>query len=250
MAHGSGIEWTESTWNPVTGCTKVSPGCKHCYAERMAERLQAMGQANYARGFAVTLQPHMLELPLRWKKPQAVFVNSMSDLFHEDVPLGYVQQVFDVMRRAHWHRFQVLTKRSERLAELDQELEWAPNIWMGVSVETDLYRSRIDDLRRTGAHLKFVSLEPLLGPLQDLELDAIDWVIVGGESGPRARPMRPEWVTDIRDQCHQARVPFFFKQWGGKNKKKAGRLLDGRAWDEMPMPLAAPLRSSARAESP
>jgi len=250
MAHGSGIEWTESTWNPVTGCTKVSPGCKHCYAERMAERLQAMGQANYARGFAVTLQPHMLELPLRWKKPQAVFVNSMSDLFHEDVPLSYIQQVFDVMRRAHWHRFQVLTKRSARLAELGEELEWAPNIWMGVSVETDLYSSRIDDLRRTRAHLKFVSLEPLLGPLLDLELDGIDWVIVGGESGPRARPMRHEWVTDIRDQCRQAQVPFFFKQWGGKNKKKAGRLLDGREWDEMPMPLATPLRSSARAESP
>ena len=239
MAHGSGIEWTESTWNPVTGCTKVSPGCKHCYAERMAERLQAMGQANYARGFSVTLQPHMLDLPLRWKKPQAVFVNSMSDLFHEDVPLGYIQQVFDVMRRAHWHRFQVLTKRSLRLAELGQELEWPPNIWMGVSVETDLYRSRIDDLRRTGAHLKFVSLEPLLGPLQDLELDGIGWVIVGGESGPRARPMRPEWVTDIRDQCSQAQVPFFFKQWGGQNKKKAGRLLDGREWGEMPTPPAA-----------
>jgi len=230
----SAIEWTEATWNPVTGCTKISPGCKHCYAERMAERLQAMGQDNYRNGFRLTLQPHMLELPLRWKKPQTIFVNSMSDLFHKDVPLDYIQRVFDVMRRAHWHRFQVLTKRSERLAQLDPKLEWAPNIWMGVSVESDKYRSRIDDLRTTRALLKFLSLEPLLGPLHSLDLRDISWAIVGGESGPKARPMDPAWAIDLRDQCRRAKVPFFFKQWGGKNKKQAGRLIEGRTWDQMP----------------
>jgi len=235
MAQGSGIEWTESTWNPVTGCTKVSPGCKHCYAKRMAERLQAMGQANYANGFELTLQPHMLELPLRWKKPQTVFVNSMSDLFHDRVPIEYIEQVFDVMGRADWHRFQVLTKRAERLARLAPELAWAENIWMGVSVETDRYRHRIDALRATPARVKFLSLEPLLGPLRHLDLGGIDWVIVGGESGPKARPMDPAWVTDLRDQCRRAGVPFFFKQWGGRNKKKAGRLLQGRTWSQMPL---------------
>jgi len=240
MAQGSGIEWTESTWNPVTGCIKVSPGCKHCYAERMAERLQAMGQANYRNGFELTLQPHMLELPLRWKKPQAIFVNSMSDLFHDEVPADYIQRVFDVMRRARWHRFQVLTKRAERLAELDSELHWAPNIWMGVSVESDKYRFRVEALRATGAMLKFLSLEPLLGPLPDLDLRGIDWVIVGGESGPGARSMDPAWAKSLRDQCRRARVPFFFKQWGGKNKKRAGRVLDGRTWDQMPLVRAAP----------
>ncbi|MEE9385168.1 MAG: phage Gp37/Gp68 family protein [Nannocystaceae bacterium] len=234
MAKGSGIEWTECTWNPVTGCTKVSPGCKHCYAERMARRLQAMGQPNYAKGFELTLQPHMLELPLSWKKPQTIFVNSMSDLFHKDVPLEYIRRVFDVMRQAHWHRFQVLTKRAERLARISPKLDWAPNIWMGVSVETERFRSRIDMLRRTDAHLKFLSFEPLLGPLAELDLRRIDWVIVGGESGPGARPMDPAWVTDLRDQCSDANVPFFFKQWGGRNKKKTGRQLEGRAWDEMP----------------
>ncbi len=240
MAQGSGIEWTESTWNPVTGCTKISPGCKHCYAERMAGRLQAMGQANYANGFALTLQPHMVELPLKWKKPQTIFVNSMSDLFHQDVPLAYIRRVFAVMGRAHWHRFQVLTKRADRLAQLSAKLAWAPNIWMGVSVETEAYRGRIDKLRSTDAQTKFLSLEPLLGPLHSLNLDGIDWVIVGGESGPGSRPMDPAWVTDLRDQCQQAQVPFFFKQWGGKNKKRAGRLLDGQTWDQMP--LDVPLR--------
>jgi protein gp37 len=235
MAQGSGIEWTESTWNPVTGCTKVSPGCKHCYAERMAERLQAMGQSNYRNGFRLTLQPHMLELPLRWRKPQTIFVNSMSDLFHKDVPVEYIERVFDVMRRAHWHRFQVLTKRADRLAELDARIDWAENIWMGASVESAKYRTRIDELRSTRAVVKFLSLEPLLGPLPSLDLNGIDWVIVGGESGPKARPMNPEWVTDLRDQCRIAGIPFFFKQWGGKNKKLAGRILDGRTWDEMPM---------------
>lgn len=237
MAQGSAIEWTESTWNPVTGCTKLSPGCKFCYAERMAERLQAMGQENYRSGFRLTLQPQMLDLPLRWRKPQTVFVNSMSDLFHEDVPFEYIVRVFEVMRRAHWHRFQVLTKRSERLAELDQKLEWAANIWMGVSVENDKYYSRIDDLRRTRAKIKFLSLEPLLGPLHNLDLRGIDWVIVGGESGFGARPMDPSWAFDLRDQCRRVSVPFFFKQWGGKNKKVAGRVLDGRTWDEMPVKI-------------
>jgi protein gp37 len=245
MAQGSSIEWTESTWNPVTGCSKISAGCKHCYAERMAERLQAMGQPNYKNGFALTLQPKMLEMPLRWKKPQTIFVNSMSDLFHDDVPVEYVKQVFDVMRRAHWHRFQVLTKRASRLADLDAELEWTPNIWMGVSVETSKYVDRIEDLRRTRAHVRFLSLEPLLGPLPALDLRGIHWAIVGGESGPRARPVDAAWVLDIKDQCREHKVPFFFKQWGGKNKKRAGRLLEGRTWDEMPVlrPSGGPSRS-------
>ena len=234
MAHGSDIEWTESTWNPVTGCTKISPGCKHCYAERMAERLQAMGQRNYRNGFALTLQPHMLALPLQWKKPQRIFVNSMSDLFHEDVPLAYIREVFGVMRRASWHRFQVLTKRAERLEHLGAQLDWTDNVWMGVSVESDAYRERIDHLRKTNARVKFLSLEPLLGPMRDLNLNGIDWVIVGGESGPGARPVDPGWVIGLRDQCRQAQTPFFFKQWGGTNKKRTGRLLDGRTWDEMP----------------
>ena len=234
MAQGSSIEWTEATWNPVTGCTKISPGCKHCYAERMAGRLQAMGQKNYARGFDLTLQPHMLELPLRWRTPQRVFVNSMSDLFHVDVPLEYIQQVFDVMARAHWHRFQVLTKRADRLRAVAPQLDWPRNVWMGVSVESSAYRSRIDDLRAVRARTRFLSLEPLLGPLADLDLAGIDWVIVGGESGPGARPMDPEWVADLRDQCLGAEVPFFFKQWGGKNKKATGRVLEGREWNQMP----------------
>jgi protein gp37 len=234
MAGKSSIEWTEATWNPVTGCTKVSPGCKLCYAERLAKRLQAMGHRNYANGFQLALHDHLLTVPLRWAKPQMVFVNSMSDLFHSDVPLEFIQEVFRVMREAHWHRFQVLTKRSARLRELDAHLEWAPNIWMGVSVESAYYASRIDDLRATGARVKFLSLEPLLGPLPSLELDGIDWAIVGGESGPGARPMALEWVLDIRNQCQRESVPFFFKQWGGANKKRAGRLLEGRTWDEMP----------------
>lgn len=234
MATKSSIEWTESTWNPLTGCNKISPGCKHCYAERMAFRLKAMGQPNYARGFKLTLHERVLELPLHWKKPQTIFVNSMSDLFHKDVPMQFIQKVFKVMQEAHWHRFQVLTKRSERLLQLAPDLEWTPNIWMGVSVENNDYTFRIDHLRKTGAKIKFLSLEPLLGPLENLNLDGIHWVIVGGESGPGARPMDPSWVTDIRKQCRKSRVPFFFKQWGGTNKKKAGRELEGRTWDEMP----------------
>lgn len=235
MAQASGIEWTESTWNPVTGCTKLSPGCKHCYAERMALRLRAMGQPNYAHGFAVTLQPHMLELPLRWKRPQTIFVNSMSDLFHERVPREYIDRVFAIMRAAHWHRFQVLTKRADRLAALSPTLDWAPNVWMGVSVESAAYSERIDYLRATAARIKFLSLEPLLGPLSRLKLAGIDWVIVGGESGPGARFVDPEWVIDLRDQCRAAGVPFFFKQWGGRQKKRAGRELEGRTWEEMPV---------------
>jgi protein gp37 len=222
------------TWNPVTGCTKISPGCKHCYAERMSRRLHAMGQKNYANGFKLTLQPQMLELPLRWRTPRTVFVNSMSDLFHKDVPEEFIQQVFDVMRRAHWHTFQVLTKRSDRLLGLDSRIDWPANVWMGVSVENEKYSFRIDDLRRTHAAVKFLSLEPLLGPLPRLKLKQIDWVITGGESGPGARSVEPWWIEDIRDQCIRAKVSFFFKQWGGTNKKKAGRELDGRTWNEMP----------------
>jgi len=243
MAGNSHIEWTDATWNPVTGCSKISPGCKHCYAERMARRLQAMGQPNYANGFEVTLQPHMLELPLEWKRPRRIFVNSMSDLFHQDVPLSFIKKVFSVMRRANWHQYQLLTKRSERLLEVSPLLTWEPHIWIGVSVENDDYISRIDDLRKTGADVKFLSLEPLLGPLRKLNLRGIDWVIVGGESGPGARPMNPDWVRDIRDQCLRANVPFFFKQWGGQFKKRTGRVLDGRTWDQMPQDFQAPMES-------
>jgi protein gp37 len=235
MGQKSSIEWTESTWNPLTGCTKISPGCKHCYAERMALRLQAMGQANYVKGFTLTLHQEALELPLRWKKPQTIFVNSMSDMFHAKVPLDFILRAFDVMRRAHWHRFQVLTKRADRLSALSEQLPWADNIWMGVSVENKPYTYRIDHLRDTGAAIKFLSLEPLLGPLDDLCLDGIDWVIVGGESGPGARAMKSEWVVSIRDQCIEAGVPFFFKQWGGVWKKKFGRTLEGETWDQMPI---------------
>lgn len=235
MGQKSSIEWTESTWNPLTGCTKISPGCKHCYAERMALRLQSMGQANYVNGFTLTLHDEALELPLRWKKPQTIFVNSMSDMFHANVPREFILKAFDVMRRAHWHRFQVLTKRADRLVALSEQLPWANNIWMGVSVEKESYTYRIDHLRDTGAAIKFLSLEPLLGPLDKLCLDGIDWVIVGGESGPGARAMKPDWVTSIRDQCVGAGVPFFFKQWGGVWKKKFGRTLEGETWDQMPV---------------
>jgi len=234
MGSKSSIEWTEATWNPLTGCTKVSPGCKNCYAERLSSRLKAMGQPNYSQGFELTLHEDSLDTPLHWKKPMNIFVNSMSDLFHEDVPLDFIIRVFDVMQKGHWHRFQVLTKRSRRLLNLDSELKWAPNIWMGVSVENDDYYYRIDHLRRTGAHIKFLSIEPMLGPLNHLNLEGIDWVIVGGESGPSARVMSPSWVTSIRDRCQKANVPFFFKQWGGINKKKAGRKLEDRIWNEMP----------------
>jgi len=234
MSVRSAIEWTESTWNPVTGCAKISLGRWHCYAERMARRLQAMGQPNYANGFRLTTHEHALELPLRWKTPQVIFVNSMSDLFHKRVPRDFILRVFDVMNRADWHTYQILTKRSGRLRALAPSLPWAPHIWMGVTVETDAYAKRIDDLRRTAAHVKFISFEPLLGPMPNADLRGMDWVIVGGESGPGARPMRREWVLDLRDQCAGASVPFFFKQWGGVRKKLAGRELDGRTYDAMP----------------
>ncbi|MEX2300587.1 MAG: phage Gp37/Gp68 family protein [Bryobacterales bacterium] len=237
----SSIEWTESTWNPVTGCSKISPGCMHCYAERMANRLRAMGQPNYARGFDLALQEHMLNLPLRWKKPQAIFVNSMSDLFHHDVPAAYIDRVFDVMRRADWHRFQILTKRADRLLELDQDLDWPSNVWMGVSVESREYLTRVDRLRQTRARIKFLSVEPLLEDLGEFDLTGIDWVIVGGESGPGARPMDPSWVKNVRDACLKTNVRFFFKQWGGTRKKSTGRLLEGRTWDEMPGPIPRPM---------
>jgi protein gp37 len=206
-----------------------------------------MGQKNYRNGFEVTLQPHMLEHPLRWRQPRRVFVNSMSDLFHDDVPTIYIRRVFEVMRRASWHQFQVLTKRSERLVELDPILEWQPQIWMGVSIENDDYLYRVDHLRKTGARIKFLSIEPLLGPLRRLNLRGIDWVIVGGESGPGARPIDPEWVREIRDCCIAARVPFFFKQWGGVLKSRTGRVLDGRKWDEMPVHAPPPYRHSNNA---
>lgn len=234
MANRSHIEWTESTWNPLTGCTKISPGCKHCYAERMARRLQAMGQPNYASGFRLTIHEHVLERPLEWNRPRMVFVNSMSDLFHPGVPLEFIQKVFGVMRRASWHTFQVLTKRSQRLLELNPAIDWPASVWMGVSVENSDYTSRIEHLRKTDAQIKFLSIEPLLGPLPRLDLRGIDWVIVGGESGPGARPMREQWVIEIKDQCIAAGVPFFFKQWGGTHRKRNGRTLQGRTWDELP----------------
>ncbi len=234
MATQSKIEWTESTWNPVTGCTKISSGCKNCYAERMAKRLQAMGQVNYRNGFELACHEHVLELPLKWKKPQKVFVNSMSDLFHRKVSKTFIKKVFDVMNRAPMHTLQVLTKRADRLAELSDELTWGKNIWMGVSVENDKHKDRIDCLRYTEANVKFISFEPLIGSVGKVNLKNIDWAIVGGESGPGARYMDPEWVTNLRDQCIKQKVAFFFKQWGGINKKKTGRLLDGRTWDEIP----------------
>lgn len=236
MASNSAIEWTEATWNPVTGCTKVSAGCANCYAERMARRLKAMGQPNYVDGFAVRTHEHMLELPLTWKRPQVVFVNSMSDLFHEAVPFEFIERVFAVMRRADWHTFQVLTKRSVRLRELAPFLDWPDNVWMGVSVEDARALRRAGDLRASdGPALKFLSLEPLLGPLPGLTLDGIGWVIAGGESGPGARALEPAWARDVRDACARARVPFFFKQWGGTRKKRAGRTLDGTEWMQTPV---------------
>jgi len=230
----SKIEWTESTWNPVTGCTKISPGCLNCYAERMAKRLKAMRQKNYRNGFSVTCHPHVLNMPLRWKKPQMIFVNSMSDLFHESVPDKFILDIFDVMNKASQHQFQILTKRAERFADLSSALPWAENIWMGVTVESENYKDRIDYLRYTSAHIKFLSLEPLLGDLGELDFTDIDWVIVGGESGPGARPIQIDWVRNIREQCVSQNVPFFFKQWGGTNKKKAGKILDRRIWNQMP----------------
>ena len=234
MGDHSAIEWTDATWNPVTGCTKVSPGCKNCYAERLATRLQLMGNPRYMKGFALTLHDDQLQLPLRWRQPRRIFVNSMSDLFHGDVPEAFIQSVFRTMEQAHWHSFQVLTKRADRLAKLAPKLPWPDNVWMGVSVENADYADRIDLLRDVPAAVRFLSIEPLLGPLSKLRLWKIDWVIAGGESGPRHRKPDPAWVRDIRDQCVKAGVPFFFKQWGGPIAKSGGRVLDGRTWDEMP----------------
>jgi protein gp37 len=245
MGDKSAIEWTDATWNPVTGCTKVSPGCKHCYAERLAHRLQAMGNPRYRNGFAVTLHPDQLALPLRWQTPRRIFVNSMSDLFHEAVPESFIAQVFEVMARAPWHVFQVLTKRAVRLGTLAPRLPWPPNVWQGVSVENAKYTARVTSLQAVPAQIRFLSVEPLLGPIPRLPLDGIDWVIVGGESGPGWRPLDPTWVRDIRDQCVRAAVPFFFKQWGGIRPTSGGRILDGRCWDEMPAASPAQRRRDA-----
>ena len=234
MSKQSTIEWTEVTWNPVTGCTKISHGCKYCYAERMARRLQGMGLDKYRNGFDVAIHRSVVEEPLKWQKPRLVFVNSMSDLFHKAVPVEFIESIFDVMNRAPQHTFQLLTKRPDRVNQIHGRLTWTPNIWLGVSIEQDRWMGRLDKLRQTGAQLKFLSLEPLLGPLDTLDLEGIDWVIAGGESGPGARPMEAEWVEAIRDNCLQSRVPFFFKQWGGVFKKRTGRELDGRTWDQMP----------------
>ena len=245
MATKSKIEWTQSTWNPIRGCTRVSEGCRFCYAERIAARfskegfayegLAKMTKAGPRWSNEVKLIRELLDAPLKWKKPQLIFVNSMSDLFHEDVPLDFILDVFDTMSKAEQHYFQVLTKRSERLVKLSSEIQWPENVWMGVSVENQDYTFRIENLRQTGARVKFLSLEPLIGALTNLDLAHIDWVIVGGESGPQARPMEEKWVIDIRDQCQQANVPFFFKQWGGRNKKQTGRILENKTWDAFPL---------------
>jgi protein gp37 len=245
MSSDSSIEWTDATWNPVTGCTKVSPGCKHCYAERLAHRLRAMGNRRYAHGFTLTLHPDQLTLPLGWRRPRRIFVNSMSDLFHAKIPDEYLHRVFDVMAKANWHIFQILTKRSARLATLARSLPWSPNVWQGVSVENTRYAWRIAHLQEAPAAVRFLSIEPLLGPMPHIPLNGIHWVIVGGESGGGRRPVDPNWVRDIRDQCVAARVPFFFKQWGGRTPKSGGRILDGRTWDELPRVAASSLGAAS-----
>ncbi len=248
MATSSAIEWTEATWNPVTGCDRVSPGCAHCYALDLSARLKRFGQAKYQRdglrpssgpGFGVTLHRQTLDAPLRWKKPRVIFVNSMSDLFHEEVPLEFIQEIFDVMTKADRHVFQILTKRHERMLELAPALSWPTNVWMGVSIENRRFIQRADYLRAVPASIRFISAEPLLGSLGDLDLTHIDWLIAGGESGPKHRPVKKEWVTDLRDMCLVADVPFFFKQWGGLRPKSGGRLLGDREWNEMPNALMA-----------
>jgi protein gp37 len=234
MADNSSIEWTQATWNPVTGCSKVSAGCKNCYAERLAARLQGMGNARYRNGFKVTLHPDVIELPKRWREPRLIFVNSMSDLFHERVPMEFIQRVFATMRDCPQHTFQILTKRSARLRKLAKNLEWPGNVWMGVSVEDERVVHRVADLQCVPANVRFLSCEPLIGPLDNLSLAGIHWVIVGGESGPGARPMKIEWIRSIFRQCRKCKVPFFFKQWGGVRKDLTGRELGGRTYDEMP----------------
>ena len=233
----SRIEWTEYTWNPVTGCTKISPGCLNCYAERFAKRLKAMKNARYKSGFNVSLHHDLLTSPMKWKLPKYIFVNSMSDLFHEKVPNSFIYETFEVMNNCRQHIFQILTKRSHRLEKIAKELNWTNNIWIGVSIENAQMAFRIKSLLKTTANIKFISCEPLIGPISSLPLDGIDWVIVGGESGPNARPMKKEWAVSIRDNCIKKGIPYFFKQWGGVNKKTNGRLLDGKEWSEMP-PLA------------
>jgi protein gp37 len=243
VSQRSAIEWTEVTWNPTTGCDRTSPGCDNCYALTLAKRLKAMGVDKYQRdgdpgtsgpGFALTLHDDVVEQPYSWKRPRTVFVNSMSDLFHDDVPIEFIQRVFNVMRETPQHTYQVLTKRSKRLQRIGDELDWAPNVWMGVSVESARYKFRLNHLRSVDAAVRFISAEPLLGPLGDIDLTGIDWVIAGGESGPRARVMDISWGREIRDQCAEAGVSFFFKQWGGRTPKIGGRELDGRTWDDLP----------------
>lgn len=235
MAQSSKIEWTETTWNPITGCTKISEGCLNCYAERMARRLHAMGSDRYRNEFRLTLHHDLISTPLSWKKSKMIFVNSMSDLFHKEVPLSFIKQVFKTMKDANWHTFQIVTKRSQRLVECSNKLEWPSNVWVGVTVESDRHLNRIDDLCKVPASVRFLSMEPLLSDFPQLQLQNIDWVIVGGESGPRSRKIDKRWVRNIREQCLSNNVPFFFKQWGGFNKAKTGRVLDGRTWDEMPL---------------
>lgn len=234
MATTSNIEWTEMTWNPVTGCIKISQGCKHCYAERMAKRLHAMGSDRYQNGFKPTLHDDLIELPKRWKKSRLIFVNSMSDLFQEAVPDGFIRRVFATMEACPQHTFQILTKRSDRLREFGAMLPWPPNVWIGVSIEDAHVIDRIAELAAVPAQVRFLSCEPLIGPLENLPLEGIHWVIVGGESGPGSRPMRQEWVESIHRQCRRSNVPFFFKQWGGVRKEVAGRELHGRTYDEIP----------------
>ena len=234
MAQISKIEWTEATWNPTTGCTKISHGCKNCYAERLSKRLQSAGVKKYKNGFEISIHKSVLEDPLRWKKPKIIFVNSMSDLFHKSVPTDFICSVFDVMNRATHHIFQVLTKRPWRAQQMNNQLLWTPNIWMGTSIESERWLKRLDELKNINAQTKFLSLEPLLGPLPNLDFEGIDWVIVGGESGPRAREIRPQWVREIRNKCVEEEIPFFFKQWGGVFKKRTGRMLDGRTWNQLP----------------
>jgi len=234
MADNSSIEWTEATWNPVTGCTKISAGCKNCYAERMSKRLQAMGKPHYRNGFELALHEDALTIPFRWRAPRLIFVNSMSDLFQKDVPLAFIKQVFSVIEACPQHTFQILTKRPHIAAEYSPALPWPDNLWLGTSVESSKVSHRLGELRRVPAVVRFLSVEPLLGPMPRLALTGIHWVIVGGESGPGARPMQADWVRQTRDRCVARRIPFFFKQWGGPNKKKAGRLLDGRYWNDLP----------------
>lgn len=247
MADRSAIEWTEATWNPVTGCTKVSPGCAHCYAETFAERFRGVPGHPYEHGFDLQLRPERLEIPLNWRRPRMVFVNSMSDLFHEVIPDDYVARVFDVMREASRHTFQILTKRERRLAELAPALDWPPNVWMGVSIENRRFVHRADYLRTVDAAVKFISAEPLLGPLEGLDLDGIDWLIAGGESGPRHRRLDLDWVRELRQAAAESGTSFFFKQVGGRTSKSGGRELDGRYWDEMP---AVSTSTAAHALSP